>query len=425
MEKKTIGGFIAALRKASGMTQKDLAEKLNVSDKTVSRWERDDGAPDLSVIPVIAEIFGITCDELLRGQRKSPAEQAESPENTPTPKGEKQRQRLLTATLSRYKTRSLIAGGVALSGLLAAMAFNFGFNRAYLGFLAGCVFYLAAAICQAIFLNGAFLSVADEEDTGDFRRKVILIAQGLWCLTAVLLAVSLPLVVFVHDSFVGLSGGAWLLRGAVYGFSALSLCALLLWLLNGRLVKKGVYTPKANFSHNRRWQKYCAVGLVSMLAMTFACQWGMNQFCGPGWFGEWQAFGDLESFKAYIESPVRYDHSGWVAADGVNTVPVMPPSDSVTYYDQNGNVITEEEALTEHLYEDGEIVLTYVRRNEAVQRVRSDIENGAVQFLEVLTWDEYYRGRVQLNTFNTLFGFAYAAEYLIALWFYWIKRENA
>ena len=67
MERKTIGGLIAALRKANGMTQKDLAERLNVSDKSVSRWERDDGAPDLSLIPVIAEVFGVTCDELLRG----------------------------------------------------------------------------------------------------------------------------------------------------------------------------------------------------------------------------------------------------------------------------------------------------------------------------------------------------------------------
>ena len=91
MEKKTIGGFIAALRNASGMTQKDLAEKLNVSDKTVSRWERDDGAPDLSLIPVIAEIFGVTCDELLRGERKPAAERTELPaEKEATPKGEKQ-----------------------------------------------------------------------------------------------------------------------------------------------------------------------------------------------------------------------------------------------------------------------------------------------------------------------------------------------
>ena len=41
MEKATIGGFISILRKANGMTQKELAEKLNVSDKTISRWERD------------------------------------------------------------------------------------------------------------------------------------------------------------------------------------------------------------------------------------------------------------------------------------------------------------------------------------------------------------------------------------------------
>ena len=42
MEKKSIGQFIAVLRKASGMTQMQLAERLNVSDKAVSRWERDE-----------------------------------------------------------------------------------------------------------------------------------------------------------------------------------------------------------------------------------------------------------------------------------------------------------------------------------------------------------------------------------------------
>lgn len=70
MEKKTVGSFIAALRRANGMTQRELAERLNVSDKSVSRWECDDGYPDLSLIPVIAEIFGVTADELLRGERK-------------------------------------------------------------------------------------------------------------------------------------------------------------------------------------------------------------------------------------------------------------------------------------------------------------------------------------------------------------------
>ena len=45
MEKMTIGKFIAALRRAHGMTQKELGEKLYVSDKTVSRWERDECTP--------------------------------------------------------------------------------------------------------------------------------------------------------------------------------------------------------------------------------------------------------------------------------------------------------------------------------------------------------------------------------------------
>lgn len=40
------------------MTQKELAERLNVSDKTVSRWERDDGAPDLSLIPSLQRYLG-------------------------------------------------------------------------------------------------------------------------------------------------------------------------------------------------------------------------------------------------------------------------------------------------------------------------------------------------------------------------------
>ena len=72
MEKKTIGKFIAVLRKANGMTQKDLGDRLFVSDKTVSRWERDECDPELSLIPAIAEIFGITTDELLRGERNNP-----------------------------------------------------------------------------------------------------------------------------------------------------------------------------------------------------------------------------------------------------------------------------------------------------------------------------------------------------------------
>lgn len=69
MEKKTIGAFLSALRKANGMTQQEVADKLNVSNKTVSKWERDEGCPEIMMLPAIAELYSITVDEILRGER--------------------------------------------------------------------------------------------------------------------------------------------------------------------------------------------------------------------------------------------------------------------------------------------------------------------------------------------------------------------
>ena len=71
MTNKSIGNFLSELRKEKGLTQKEIADYLNVSDKTVSHWECDKYSPDISVIPVLAEFFGVTCDEILKGERKA------------------------------------------------------------------------------------------------------------------------------------------------------------------------------------------------------------------------------------------------------------------------------------------------------------------------------------------------------------------
>ena len=143
MEKKTMGSFLAALRRANGMTQKELAERLNVSDKSVSRWERDDGAPDLALIPVIAEVFGVTCDELLRGERAAAGEEQGAQS---TPKGEQQKKHLLAASLSRFRSRCCIALALSAAGFLVAMACNSALERALLGFFLGAVFFVAAPL---------------------------------------------------------------------------------------------------------------------------------------------------------------------------------------------------------------------------------------------------------------------------------------
>lgn len=69
MEKERMGQFIQELRKEKQMTQKDLALKLNVTDKAVSKWERGLACPDISLLPPLADILGITTSELLNGEK--------------------------------------------------------------------------------------------------------------------------------------------------------------------------------------------------------------------------------------------------------------------------------------------------------------------------------------------------------------------
>lgn len=68
MSKHSIGKTIATLRKAKGWTQVELAEKLNVSDKAVSKWESEAGLPEISQLPTMATLFGVTIDYLLTGK---------------------------------------------------------------------------------------------------------------------------------------------------------------------------------------------------------------------------------------------------------------------------------------------------------------------------------------------------------------------
>jgi len=69
MDLKDFGKFIAQLRKEKKLTQKDLANKLGINDKTVSKWETGVMAPDISLLNELSSILGITSTELLNGQR--------------------------------------------------------------------------------------------------------------------------------------------------------------------------------------------------------------------------------------------------------------------------------------------------------------------------------------------------------------------
>ncbi len=69
---KSLGKRIQSERKKLSLTQEQLAEKMGVSGQAVSKWESDISCPDITLIPLLADLFGMTSDELLRGQSGTP-----------------------------------------------------------------------------------------------------------------------------------------------------------------------------------------------------------------------------------------------------------------------------------------------------------------------------------------------------------------
>ena len=435
MEKKTIGGFISALRKANGMTQKELAERLNVSDKTVSRWERDDGSPDLSAIPVIAEIFDVTCDELLRGERKSPTEREDTPEHKEASlKGKKQRQRLLKSTLSQYQNLTYIAMGVSVVGMIVALICNLAFLKAVLGFLFGAIFFATSIVCQAVFMNKAFLGVEDagidEVSLSGYKKSVIGYAEKSIGLTVFFTGFTFPLILV--DAYMGLGPDNLLIWGAIGAAIFMFAYSIILFYLNASLIKKGGYTlPDKElqiYHHNRRLKKRCSIGLVMLLIATLL----LHIFGGEMLWSAYNLsssygimFDDYESFVAYMEQDIPADiyEADYNEADSV-PVPEAHVGEPV-YYDRYGNEVSEEDALTRTLEDsNGNTVCTYIDRNRSVSSIRYTPKEGTVLPIQVIPSSDYRVAARMSNLINTVYCVLYPAELLAVLLFYFRKRAR-
>ena len=101
MGKTAIGEFIAALRKAQGLTQQQVADRLGVSNKTVSSWETGASCPDIAMLPAIAELYGVTCDEILRGEH--------IPADETTQVKEAEREKAIDFRLARHQNNVFLA----------------------------------------------------------------------------------------------------------------------------------------------------------------------------------------------------------------------------------------------------------------------------------------------------------------------------
>ena len=124
--KISLGNFIAQLRKEKKFTQKQLSEILGVSDKTVSHWEREESAPDISILPLLAETLGITVDELLSGERKPEDIKEASPIHTDTAEEDKEK----TFYIFRQKNTITSLSSIALGffGTIVLCLFNYTYS---------------------------------------------------------------------------------------------------------------------------------------------------------------------------------------------------------------------------------------------------------------------------------------------------------
>lgn len=416
MEKKTMGSFIAALRRANGMTQKELAERLNVSDKSVSRWECDEGYPDLSLIPVIAEIFSVTSDELLKGERKT----EERSDAQFSEKGKKEKERVKAEAKRRFRSSSIISMGLSLLALVVAAAINLGLVRAYIAFFSSLSILLLSVVLETIFLSSYISRNKDEDNGGTVDFGVLRTGEVSFSIVAAVLGFLLPLVVLVSDANFGLTGGSWILYGSLFSAAFLALSLIAIHIINGTLVKKDkVYlTPekKERYCRLHRLKSISILSFAVILAITILLHVALTEIWGPRSVMKGTRFTDYESFIAFIEKdekdPRNYRDGEVVLSE-------------VTYYDMDGNVVTKDKAFTRHITDiNGDVVLTYVQRNHTVLSVSYSPSSGSVLPITVYTYDDYEEAIKVIARRNVIFAFIYAFEVVITILIYFFFRKE-
>lgn len=176
--KKQIGANIAAYRKRLGMTQAGLAEKLNYSDKAISKWERGESVPDVLILCQLAELYQITVNDLV----VDPNELPENPGAVERVMG-----KAVEKTLKRKADKRII---LSLSSLLVwfvallifVMLSSFDIPKTWLAF----IYAIPANAVVLLSLRSAW---------HDFRWNRILISTIAW---GGILSIYMTLLVFLH-----------------------------------------------------------------------------------------------------------------------------------------------------------------------------------------------------------------------------------
>ena len=390
MEKKTIGKFISALRKANGMTQKELGEKLFVSDKTVSRWECDECTPELSLIPSIAEIFGITTDELLRGERNNPGREVatEDVASKQKAKSDKQFKLMLHSRKKKYTNLSFISIGLIIVGLIAAMICNLGFSKGLLGFCLASVFFVAATICQICF-TVSFRLLIDEEETEHAeeikKANTDMVFSSVKIFFGILLtfAFCLPIAVLTlsyFNSHYGLVIDSWILFGTLFAAVTflLAFCVYKIFVLKALISQEIVWLDEQTVSRanteRKLLGKICIVFTV-VLAIIILATYIITSSVSESTFIERERFDDPDKFIEYMQS----EYDAWYE-EGYGDSPA-PPHNELGYPNKKwAEIDGKEYYYCAHLYESIDILQHLNGEWEIIVTTNEADQNGQAMY---------------------------------------------
>ena len=234
MENNRMGEFLAALRKSKGYTQQEVADTLGVSNKTVSSWETGASCPDISMLPVLAELYGVTCDEIIRGRRLGA-------EETPSPsKRKKATERLLQSQKTNLFTLSWIAGGLAGLAFLLTSIVGYAALRSLLAFFLGLIFHAASVIAAVICIRRFRFKAGDPWESEPALRFSLSLDKTLFGIVFANIAVfgfDLPHA-FVPAEAGLLFEGETLLLQLLFALGAAALTFLIGWPVLLRVQKK-------------------------------------------------------------------------------------------------------------------------------------------------------------------------------------------
>ncbi|MCD7944121.1 MAG: helix-turn-helix domain-containing protein [Clostridia bacterium] len=314
-----MGDFLAAMRKSKGYTQQEVADRLMISNKTVSSWERGASCPDISMLPAIAELYGVTCDEIIAGERKREDEAGEAAESR---RYRKNLEYMLARERGRFVTSAEVSAALLALALISEIFCTYVFYRGRAGYFAALVFIIAAVTVNAVSSSRTNLSLAgalagediNEEGISGLCRELYVKNFTIRAAAAAEAALLTPYL-FVEDNYV-----PPLLLTFMYGlpFALLVVILMTLALTYGK-GHRSFYSENERSYHKYIFpRKACtlAASILVLLSMAFIITAAfVNQNAVTTTYGSYQTFQTTGEFVDFMEECALFDKFGYERAE--------------------------------------------------------------------------------------------------------------